>query len=80
LRVCPVGPLTDIWERSDNVLRCTLDHIIGSPLSDDQWSQATLPLSLGGLGICSAKKHDGSGTSIRPPHVAFQCGGSSWLT
>ncbi len=58
--------MTDIWERSDNVLLCTLSHIIGSPLSDDQWSQsqATLPLSFGCFGICSAKNTMGAARAV----------------
>ena len=54
LRVCPAGPLNDIWLRADGVIRNTLDTVVRTPLSDHQWSQAGLPLSQGGLGIRTA--------------------------
>ena len=59
LRVCPTGPLDDIWERADGVLRNTLDSILRTPLSDHQWTQACLPLSQGGLGIRTAVSSKG---------------------
>ena len=59
LRVCPLGPLDDIWDRADGVLRSTLDSIIKQPLSDQQWAQACLPLGHGGLGIRSASSTKG---------------------
>ena len=33
------------------VLRDTLGFILGAPVSDTQWAQATIPARLGGLGI-----------------------------
>ncbi len=59
LRVCPFGSLQDIWSRSENVLRSTLGLIIGNTLSDSQWTQATLSLSQGGLGIRMASSSAG---------------------
>jgi hypothetical protein len=35
----------------DEVIRSTLQHIMNVELSDDAWSQATLPVADGGLGI-----------------------------
>ena len=41
----------------DRVTREALTRIMGSPLQDQQWSQATLPTSMGGLGLRSAVEH-----------------------
>ena len=38
----------------DNSLRTTLGRVIHSAVSDQSWSQATLPLRLGGLGLRTA--------------------------
>src|SRR6478609_10201469 len=35
----------------DNLLRSTLSHIINANLSDTQWTQATLAIRDGGLGV-----------------------------
>ena len=64
LRVCPFGPLQDIWTRSDNVLRSTLVSILGSTISDPQWTQATLSLNQGGLGLRTAS------FSVGPARIA----------
>ena len=44
-------------EEYDRVTREALTRIMGSPLQDLQWSQATLPTSMGGLGLRSAVEH-----------------------
>ena len=41
----------------DRITREALTRIMGSPLQDLQWSQATLPTSMGGLGLRSAVEH-----------------------
>ena len=41
----------DILLQADNVIRETLEHIIGSALTDQQWLQSTLAFSQGGLGV-----------------------------
>ena len=41
----------------DRITREALTRIMGSPLQDLQWSQASLPTSMGGLGLHSAVAH-----------------------
>ena len=44
-------------QQYDRITREALTRIMGSPLQDLQWSQATLPTSMGGLGLRSAVEH-----------------------
>ena len=44
-------------EEYDRITREALTRIMGSPLQDLQWSQATLPTSMAGLGLRSAVEH-----------------------
>src|SRR6218665_3636013 len=50
LRCCPSvdNPLLD---RYDVLLRKGLSSILNIDMTDDQWTQASLPIKLGGLGI-----------------------------
>lgn len=41
----------------DEVIRAALSEILCSPLSDEAWIQATLPVHIGGLGLRSAASH-----------------------
>ena len=41
----------------DTAVRQSLERLLGVPLLDHQWLQATLPVSKGGLGLRSAEKH-----------------------
>ena len=47
----------DIWESYDNITREAFGRIMGAPLTDIQWSQAVLPVSLGGIGLRSSSDH-----------------------
>ena len=47
----------NLWQDYDRITRGTLCHILGSTISDQQWWQATLPVSAGGLGIRAAEDH-----------------------
>jgi hypothetical protein len=49
-----------ILEQADKVLRETFEGILGAPTSDEQWMQATLSFSEGGLGIESPLIQAGS--------------------
>ena len=51
LRACHLTAASTEVTRLTGALRDTLGGIMGSPLSDDQWRQATLPTRLGGLGL-----------------------------
>ena len=44
-------------EEYNRITREALTRIMGSPLQDLQWSQASLPTSMGGLGLRSAVAH-----------------------
>ena len=38
-------------------MKKALEEILGAPLTDSQWVQASLPISKGGLGLRSAERH-----------------------
>ena len=44
-------------ERFDSSFRESLERILGGPISDAKWKQASLPVSQGGLGLRSALSH-----------------------
>ena len=41
----------------DSIIRGALSHLLGSPLTDAQWAQASLPAAMGGVGLRSAVDH-----------------------
>ena len=43
--------------RFDDSVRNSLERLLGSPMSDDKWTQASIPVSQGGLGLRSAALH-----------------------
>ena len=47
----------DIWKDFDSITREALTRILGCPVNDLQWSQAKLPVSMGGLGLRAAEDH-----------------------
>ena len=47
----------DLLERFDRAVRAALEGILGSPLTDSQWLQASLPISKGGFGLRLARSH-----------------------
>ena len=47
----------ELWERYDNITRESISRILGTPLSDTEWRQATLPVSQGGLGLRASCDH-----------------------
>ena len=47
----------DLWISFDELMRECLGRILGTPLLDQQWQQAQLPVSLGGLGLRAAVDH-----------------------
>ena len=57
LRTCVPSSLQQAYARFDDIQREAADDIIGFPLTDSAWAQATLPVSMGGLGLKSAVAH-----------------------
>ena len=57
LRTVDTSQYLDVLESFDQVQRNALCRILGTALSDQQWQQARLPLSCGGLGLREAKYH-----------------------
>ena len=57
LRTTDTTPHQTTLIRFDNLMRGTFEDIVGAPLTDPQWIQATLPVSMGGLGFRSAAVH-----------------------
>ena len=47
----------NLLQQFDSILRESLTRIIGVPVSDSQWQQAQLPVSMGGIGLRSAWDH-----------------------
>ena len=54
LRTCPPDQIPNSLAVFDLNLRSAVGDMVGVPLSDDAWVQATLPISLGGLGFTCA--------------------------
>lgn len=40
-----------LLSKLDNILKSSLEHILNASLEDGHWNQATLPISLGGIGV-----------------------------
>ena len=56
LRFCPPSPSSLFhWKRFDQMIRNTLNDIIGTSLSDQAWHQAQLSVVKGGLGLRGAE-------------------------
>ena len=47
----------DLWAGFDDLIRDTLNHILGSAINNQQWAQAQLPVAMGGLGLRGAVDH-----------------------
>ena len=46
-----------LWAAFDTLIRDSLTNILGKGINDQQWAQAQLPVSMGGLGLRSAVEH-----------------------
>ena len=51
LRTIPYGSSPTLFNEASTALRSALTNCIGAPLTSDQWTQATLPIRMGGLGL-----------------------------
>lgn len=51
LRTCRSFELENLLKEGDELFRTTLESIANTKINDEQWIQASLPMSLGGLGI-----------------------------
>ena len=47
----------ELWSDFDDLIRDSLNQILGSGITNLQWAQAQLPVSMGGLGFRSAVEH-----------------------
>jgi hypothetical protein len=57
LRTCDPIHHAASFRSFDGIIRDSLGIILGKTMDDHQWTQATLPVSMGGLGIRSAVAH-----------------------
>ena len=57
LRCLDTTEHTDLLQSFDSTTRGALSRILGSPVTDTQWDQAKLPVSMGGLGLRAAEDH-----------------------
>ena len=57
--LCTTDPTNNrgLWDTFDDITREALIRIIVSPMTDIQWSQVNLPVSMGGLGLKAAVDH-----------------------
>ena len=67
LRAIDAPALQHVLTKAARVVRRTWDDVLGQPaVSDDQWTQCTLPLRLAGLGIkCFKRQHAWRASSLR---------------
>ena len=56
LRALHPAATQDFASVHDNASRVCLSHLLDNALSDDRWDLASLPVYLGGLGLCSASR------------------------
>ena len=47
----------EILEKIDGSVRGSLEGILGAPLTQNQWNQASLPVAMGELGLRQARSH-----------------------
>ena len=57
LRALDTSEHQDLLDTFDSITRGALCRILGSPVTDDQWAQAKLPVAVGGLGLRAAGDH-----------------------
>ena len=57
LRTCKPASLIDIYKRFDNIQLTALEDILSTSLTHSARLQASLPVSMGGLGLRSASSH-----------------------
>ena len=57
LRTVSTTEYQDILKELDQVTREGLTRILGTPFPDQQWSQAKLPVAMGGLGLRAEEDH-----------------------
>ena len=57
IQTCPTPESLTEWERFDGAVRCAMNDLLATSLTDTAWKQAELPVAVGGLGMRSAAKH-----------------------
>ena len=57
LRTVDTSQHQEVMQTFDTAVRSALEAILGAPLSPPQWDQASLPISMGGLGLRRAEVH-----------------------
>ena len=72
LRTVPPNSILPQLQLFDSNLRYSLSHVCNASVSDRAWRQATLPLSLGGLGLREA-------SCVSPAAFLGSCVGSQGL-
>ena len=69
LRTCPPDHLAASLKLFDGLMRDALGSILGVGLSDRQWIQASLPVSLGGMGLRQAALHSSAAYAVSSAHT-----------
>jgi hypothetical protein len=59
----------DLWAVFDSLIRDSLNQILGSSINEQQWTQAQLPVAMGGLGLRGAVDHS-AGAYISSVHAS----------
>ena len=57
MRTVDVSQHEEVLIKFDQAVRSVLERVLGVPLSEAQWTQASLPAALGGMGLNQAALH-----------------------
>ena len=69
LRTCKPRELAASFESFDGLLRHSLCALLGSQVDEMQWMQASLPVSMGGLGLQNASPHSAGAYLVSLAHA-----------
>ena len=74
LRTCKPGEHAPSYEAFDGLLRDSLNSLLGTQVDDSQWLQASLPVSMGGLGLRNAVPHASGAYLVSLAHSSSHMG------
>ena len=69
LRTCKPGELAPSFQSFDGLLRDSLCALLGAQVDELQWMQASLPVSMGGLGLRNASPHSAGAYLVSLAHA-----------
>ena len=57
MRTVDMSQHEEVLIKFDQAVRSVLERVLGVPLSEAQWTQASIPAALGGIGLRQAALH-----------------------